>query len=138
MQKLTSNPVSGAYIASHSHWSNGFPVYTQTCLPIQQSEHYVIEFHMRLEATAANSSDGILQRRLGVWELKSADRAGAAHCLFNFNTQCDSAILTIPPVTSKGSPTLQCHPLFLLDLIPATYITLLLHRFLIQQLRWPR
>jgi hypothetical protein len=28
--------------------------------------------------------------------------------------------------------------LFLLDLIPATYITLLLHRFLIQQLRWPR
>lgn len=93
MLKEQRSTVSGAYLASQSLWRNGFPVFCQVPLP-NQKEQFIVEFHMRL----LNSS-------VGVWELKSEDMAGTSESLYRFNTGCQSALLTLPPVTMTGAST---------------------------------
>ena len=94
MLKEQRSTVSGAYLASQSLWRNGFPVFCQVPLP-NQKEQFIVEFHMRL----LNSS-------VGVWELKSEDMAGTSESLYTFNTGCQSALLTLPPVTMTGASAL--------------------------------
>ena len=91
---------SGAYVASQSVWINGFPVYFQVPLP-NQKHQFAVEFHMRPSSSTAlptmtPNSD------VGVWELKSKDKVGSSECIFNFDTKCGSAQMTLPPVTLEG------------------------------------
>ncbi len=89
---------SGGYFASQSLWRNGFPVYFQTTMP-NQKEQLIIEFHMRPSMTAADVAQSV-----GTWELKSKDKSGSSECMHNFNTGCDNASLTLPPVSLTLSP----------------------------------
>jgi hypothetical protein len=99
MFKEHVSTVSGAYVASQSVWSNGFPVYFQVLRP-NQKDQFVVEFNMR-PSTALDSLSA--KHAVGVWELKSKAKIGSSECLFNFNTECDNPLLTLPPVTLKGA-----------------------------------
>jgi hypothetical protein len=83
---------SGAYFASQSLWRNGFPVYFQATMP-NEKEQFIIEFFMRPCMTASD-----VARSVGIWELKSKDKIGSSECMHNFDTGCDNASLTLPPV----------------------------------------
>jgi hypothetical protein len=101
MLKEQISTVTGAYVASQTVWSDGFPVYFQIPRP-NQKEQFVVEFHMR-PTTCTNLSAMTLQSAVGVWELKSKDKVGSSECVLNFNTECSSTLLMLPPVTLQGT-----------------------------------
>ncbi len=102
MFKEHRSTVFGGYTASQSLWSNGFPVYIQASFP-NQKEQFVIEFHKRPTTSSADFCAKTPQSAIGVWELKSKEKAGSSECMYNLNTGCDNALLTLSPVTLKGA-----------------------------------
>ncbi len=81
-------------------------MYIQAPFP-NQKEQFVIEFHKR--PITSDLSARTPQVAIGVWELKSKDRAGSSECMYNLNTGCDNATLTLSPVSLKGVISFHAH-----------------------------